>query len=129
MKTDVSETTNSQRLAAIRAGRDHLASCDWIREEYFGLRDDGVPVFTMCDVVGALAAANGWIDETADDPVVRTDLLQDTIMELNIDLPDRFDDITTLNDAAVSKQQVLDQMDVTIRRLEPAPGVGFSDAG
>lgn len=127
MKTSVSETTtNRQRAVAIRAGRDYLRDHGWIREEYCGY-DDGVPDFSVCDVVGAIAAANGWVDVTTDEVVVRTDLLLDVLMELNIDLDDRFDDITVLNDAAVDKQQVLDQMDMTIRRLDSGPAVGFSD--
>jgi len=118
-------TTPRQRLDAIKRGRDYLADHEWYQQGYF--KDDGeVADYNVCDVIGALAMANGWVSEEEDSLIVDDELLDDAIGELNADLPYLYDDIVALNDALTAKKYALEQMDKTITRLSSIRYVTFS---
>lgn len=108
--------TTDQRLEAIKRGRDYLQDHEWCQQTYFKYDDDG-PDYTICDVIGALAAANGWIKDDEDNPITDNDVLDEAVAELNADLPHQYDDIVALNDAATEKRHVIDQMNKTLVRL------------
>ena len=123
------QTTVNQRLAAIRKGREYLQENEWIQEEYFDTTR-GYVDHTRTDVIGAIACGNGWY-EVGETSVRITDLFKEVLDELNEDIPRNYDDITIVNDMAFTKQDVLDQLDKTIRRLEAEPmqlEITFSEA-
>jgi hypothetical protein len=119
-------TTPGQRLEAIKRGRDYLCDHEWYQQGYFEYSDDDVADYNVCDVIGALAMANGWVSEDEESLIDGGELLDAAIDELNSDLPHLYDDIVALNDAATAKKHVIEQMDKTIARLASIKYVAFS---